>query len=135
MDKKPYQASYIVNGGESGFGCFRPVDTDASRTFEAENDGLAYWLACWYAHYLSMNHLLDPTNGKTSVKILSLIRPDSTEIDQQQEASRLEHVVLKGLIHRDPSDGKTLVHSTFNDHLYYPLLEPFYKSLGFEKVV
>ncbi len=123
-----YQASYTVNGGVTGLGCIGTDISDQRRTFQAVDDHHALFLAGWYAHFLSMNHVLGP-DGKTVVALDKLQRPDSSLVNQQAVQSTLEGIIGK-LLRLSP-DGTLVVQSTFDDHLLYELLEPHYQRLGF----
>ncbi|HLC72467.1 MAG TPA: hypothetical protein VJH37_02690 [Candidatus Nanoarchaeia archaeon] len=123
-----YKASYTVNGGVTGLGCICIDTSDQRRTFQAVDDHHALFLAGWYAHFLSMNHLNGP-DGKTVVSLDVLQRPDGSPLDQQAVKPTLEGIIGK-LLHLSPQ-GTVVAQSNFHDHLLYKLMEPYYKELGF----
>ncbi|MDP1694821.1 MAG: hypothetical protein Q8L34_04750 [Candidatus Woesearchaeota archaeon] len=123
-----YQASYTINGGATGHGGNYPAEDVETRTFQALDDTQALYMASWYAHFLSMNHLLGP-DGQTVVSLDTLVHPDGSSVNQAVLQPQLERTIAR-LTHLSP-EGTVVVRSTFQDHVLYELVEDFYAQLGF----
>ena len=123
-----YQASYTINGGATGHGGNYPAEDVETRTFQALDDTQALYMASWYAHFLSMNHLNGP-DGQTVVSLDTLVRPEGSAVDQAALQPRLEGTIAR--LTRLSPQSTVVVRSTFQDHMIYELVEAFYTQLGF----